>query len=107
MSCRDVRVVYPKYLGIPVWMGTRVNLGRPENDIGTGGGVDCVTIAANVVGGIVDRKLLGRKNSVMDKSNRISFFIRKEAWYVTIETFAEEPAKEMSTEFVDKILGIR
>ena len=52
-------IVYPKNLGIPVRVGARAILGRPENDVGTGGDVDYIAIAANIVCCVVDGELFG------------------------------------------------
>ena len=44
---------------------------------------------------------------MVGEPNRVSFFVCEEAWYVTVEAFAEKPAKEVNAELVDKILETR
>jgi len=78
-------VVNPKDLGIPVWMGTRADLRRPEHDIAPSAGVDCIAITTDVICSVVHRKLFCRIDGVVDNSNRVPFFISKEARIVAIE----------------------
>ena len=75
MGCRDVSVVNPENLCIPVWVRAGTGLRRSEHNVGVGAGIDCIAITADVVRCKVYGKLFGRKYGVVDDSNRVSFFI--------------------------------
>ena len=59
VGCRDVGVVDPEDLGIPVWVNASSILGRPEHNVGVGVGVDRIAVAADVVCCVVHGKLAG------------------------------------------------
>jgi hypothetical protein len=99
-------VVNPKNLCIPVWVSAGTSFRRPEHNIGMNTGVNRITITTDVICCVVDGKLFGRKHGVVDKSNRVPFFIREKAGIVTVKAFVKEPAEEMDMEFVNKILEI-
>ena len=62
-------MIDPKDLGIPIWVGVGTDLWRPEYDIAASAGVDCVTIAADVVRSVVDTKSLRGKYGVVGDLN--------------------------------------
>ena len=100
-------MINPENLRIPVWVGVSTNFRRPEHNVGTGGGIDCIAIAADVVCCVVHRKCFGQKYGVVDEFNRVSFFDCEEAGVIAIETFSKEPAEEVDTEFIYKVLEAR
>jgi len=80
-------MVDPEDLRVPVWVGVGTGLGRPKHDMATSAGVYCITIATDVVCGVVDRKLFCRKYGVVDNSNRIGLLIGEETGIIAIEAF--------------------
>ena len=52
-------MINPKNLGIPIRVNPSANLRRPEHNVGASAGVDCITVAVDIVCCMIDRKLAG------------------------------------------------
>ena len=104
MGRRDVGMVNPKDLGIPICVSIATDLRRPEHDVRVSVRVNDIVITADVICCIVYQKLPCRKDSIVDDSNCVSLLICKGTGVITIKALAKEPAEKMNTEFTDKIL---
>ena len=58
MGRRDIGVVDPKDLRIPVWVSVGSNFGGPKHNEGMGVRIDSIVIAPDVIGRIVHGELL-------------------------------------------------
>ena len=104
---RDVGVVDPEDLRVPVRVSIGSNFGGPKHNEGAGIHIDGVAIASDVVGRVVHGELLCRIYSVVHNSDRVSFLVRKKAGIISIKTLTKKPAEEMNAELVDEILKTR
>ena len=68
MGRQDVGMVNSKNLRIPVWVSADTYLRRPEHDIWTRACVDRVTIAVDIISGVVDSNFLYQIQSVVNES---------------------------------------
>ena len=100
-------MVNPKNLGVPIRVNAGASLWGPEHNVGVSAGVDRITVTADVVCRIIDRKLTGRKYGVIDDSDRVSFFICKEMGVIAVKTFVKDSAEKVDPEFIDKVLKAR
>lgn len=105
MGCRDVRVINPEHLGIPVWVCIVTHFRRPHHNVATAVGINRIPITTDVVRGVVNGELFRRKDRVVDNSNGVSFIICKQAGVITIKAFPKKPAEEVNAKLKDKILG--
>lgn len=98
MGCQHVRVINPKNLGIPVWMGITC-FRRSNHNITTVAGVYCIPVTADVVCCVVDGELFRRIDGVVNNPNRISFVVCKQGRVVAVKVLPKKSAEEVNTKF--------